>query len=186
MKFRTGFNILILLLISVSIAYINYFSDYLSSYESLLTKFLNSVIIILIFYVIQNIIEEVINSKINAVKERYHFRKTILTIISILIVVSLIAVWFKETTSLILAYGLLSAGIAIALQDLLKSIAGGIMLLISRPFVAGDRIQVERVPCSFIEYWGATDYHGTNESTREQHPNCPFVRRITENGLVCR
>jgi small-conductance mechanosensitive channel len=145
MGFMRGVNTVIFLSMAVIIAYINFFTDYLDAYGSLLSKILNSVLIILIFYLIQNIIEGVIRSKISDTKERYYVRKTILTLISILVLVSLIAVWFKETANIVVAYGLLSAGVAIALQDLLKSIAGGMILFISRPFVAGDRIQVEDI-----------------------------------------
>ncbi len=45
--------------------------------------------------------------------------------------------------TLLIAYGILSAGVAIALQDLLRNVAGGVLILLSRPFRAGDRIQVE-------------------------------------------
>ncbi|MPM83032.1 hypothetical protein SDC9_130095 [bioreactor metagenome] len=44
---------------------------------------------------------------------------------------------------MLIAYGILSAGIAIALQDVLRNIAGGILLVLARPIKAGDRIQIQ-------------------------------------------
>jgi len=76
-------------------------------------------------------------------RERYMLRKAISTILSILGLGVLLAVWLQETTTLVVAYGLLSAGVAIALQDVLKNIAGGIIVFFSSPFKAGDRIQVD-------------------------------------------
>ncbi|MGM0770720.1 MAG: mechanosensitive ion channel family protein [Halobacteriota archaeon] len=102
-------------------------------------------IIILIFYAVKAVIEDVIRVRIYDTKERYTFRKVVSIIITFLTLASLFAVWFKETTGLIVAYGILSAGIAIALQDLLKSIAGGIIIFVSRPFRAGDRIEVDNI-----------------------------------------
>ncbi|MFZ3384912.1 MAG: mechanosensitive ion channel domain-containing protein, partial [Candidatus Methanoperedens sp.] len=74
---------------------------------------------------------------------RYTLRKAISTILWILGLGALLAVWFQETTTLVVAYGLLSAGVAIALQDVLKNVAGGIIIFFSSPFKAGDRIQVD-------------------------------------------
>lgn len=145
MGFLRGLNTLILLCIAIVIAYIHYFTDYLSGYGPMLTKALQSVIIVLIFYVIKNLIEDVTKAKIHDTKERYTFRKTVSIFITIIVIASLFVVWFTETTHLIIAYGILSAGIAIALQDLLKSVAGGFIIFVSRPFRAGDRIQVEDV-----------------------------------------
>ncbi|KGK97775.1 mechanosensitive ion channel protein MscS [Methanococcoides methylutens] len=140
-----GFNLIVLSLIAILIAYVIYFTDFLIDYEFFLIKSLQSVIIILIFYAIKAVIENVIRVRIHDTKERYTFRKAISIIITFLALAFLFAVWFKETTGLIVAYGILSAGIAIALQDLLKSIAGGIIILVSRPFRAGDRIEVDNI-----------------------------------------
>ncbi|WP_440952176.1 mechanosensitive ion channel family protein [Methanococcoides sp. FTZ1] len=138
-------NIIALSLIAILIVYVNYFTNYLIGYESFLSKLLHSVIIILVFYTMRSIIENIVKVRIHDTKERYTFRKTISIIITVLVLASLFAVWFRETTGLIVAYGILSAGIAIALQDLLKSIAGGIIIFVSRPFRAGDRIEVENI-----------------------------------------
>lgn len=140
-----GFNLIALFLIAILIAYVIYLTDFLIGYESFLTKSLQSVIIILIFYAVKAVIEDVIRVRIYDTKERYTFRKVVSIIITFLTLASLFAVWFKETTGLIVAYGILSAGIAIALQDLLKSIAGGIIIFVSRPFRAGDRIEVDNI-----------------------------------------
>ncbi|MCL7412416.1 MAG: mechanosensitive ion channel family protein [ANME-2 cluster archaeon] len=123
--------------------YIHYFSDYFSAYSQELNKLLLSIIIILGGYLANYFTGIIIKRQIQEVKERYAFKKAVSTLIAIIVMGVLIAVWFKETTSLIVAYGIISAGIAIALQDVLKNVAGGLIIFISRPFRAGDRIQVE-------------------------------------------
>ena len=50
--------------------------------------------------------------------------------------------WFAGLQSLVTYLGLLSAGLAIALQDLVKSFAGWVFIVWRRPFVLGDRIQI--------------------------------------------
>jgi small-conductance mechanosensitive channel len=123
--------------------YLNYFTNYLSAYSQELDKILQSIIILLVGYLANYFFGIIIKKQIPEVKERYAFKKAVSTIIAIITMGALIAVWFKETTSLILAYGIISAGIAIALQDVLKNIAGGLIIFLSGPFRAGDRIQVE-------------------------------------------
>jgi small-conductance mechanosensitive channel len=50
--------------------------------------------------------------------------------------------WIQGITGIATYFGLLSAGIAIALQDPLTNLAGWLFILIRRPFRVGDRIQV--------------------------------------------
>jgi small-conductance mechanosensitive channel len=76
-------------------------------------------------------------------KDRYLLRKTASILITVIAFAFLFAIWIERTSTLLIAYGILSAGIAIALQDMLRNIAGGILLIIARPFKAGDRIQVQ-------------------------------------------
>lgn len=129
-----------LILLVATIAYINYFIEY----NPTLVKILHSAIILLAAYISNIFIESLINKQIHEIKERYTARKAISTIISILTFGAILAVWFQETTTLVVAYGILSAGVAIALQDLLKNIAGGIIFVPTGAAKAGDRIQVEK------------------------------------------
>jgi small-conductance mechanosensitive channel len=50
--------------------------------------------------------------------------------------------WIQGITGIATYFGLLSAGIAIALQDPLTNFAGWLFILVRRPFRVGDRIQV--------------------------------------------
>jgi len=134
---RWVITIFLILLIS-SIAYITYLFQY-----PYLIKSLYSVITLLIAYIANIFTENLIIRQIHETRERYTIRKTVSSIISILFLGAILAIWFQETTTLVLAFGLLSAGIAIALQDVLKNLAGGILIILTSPFKAGDRIQVE-------------------------------------------
>jgi small-conductance mechanosensitive channel len=51
-------------------------------------------------------------------------------------------IWFVGIQSIATFLGLLTAGLAIALQDLVKSLAGWLFVMWRKPFVIGDRIQV--------------------------------------------
>ena len=142
MRVTEGLGVLIFSALFVLLVYLNYFTDYFVNFGTELSKLLQSFLIILTAYLLNVIIANLIKRRIQDAKHRYSLRKTNSTLISIATAGILITVWFRETTSLIVAYGIISAGIAIALQDLLKSVAGGVIIFISGSFKAGDRIQV--------------------------------------------
>jgi len=136
-------NVFILLSLILVIAYIRYLTDYyIFEDRSLLDAFLISLIVVFLAYIINSLAETLILRRVSTSKDRYTMRKAISILVTVLALASLFAIWVERTTTLFIAYGILSAGVAIALQDLLRSLAGGILIIVSRPFKAGDRIQV--------------------------------------------
>lgn len=137
-------NIFILLILILFIAYIRYLTNfYIFEDRALLDALLISLIVIFLAYIINSITGNLILTRVSTAKDRYTLRKTASILITVLAFAALFAIWFKRTSTLLIAYGILSAGVAIALQDLLRNIAGGILLILYHPFKAGGRIQVE-------------------------------------------
>lgn len=130
---------LFLILLAISIAYIIHFIEY----NSTLIKILYSIIITFIASIANISSGNLLKRRIQDPREKYAVRKTISVITSILAFGAILAIWLQDTTTLVVAYGILSAGVAIALQDVLKNVAGGITIITTAPFKAGDRIQVE-------------------------------------------
>ncbi len=147
MKVIRGLNsrfTFILLILIVFIAYIRYLTDfYIFEDRSLLDALLISLIVVFLAQIINSIIGNLILRRVSTAKDRYTLRKTASILITVLALASLFAIWIERTSTLFIAYGIFSAGVAIALQDVLRNIAGGILLVVARPFKAGDRIQVE-------------------------------------------
>ncbi len=54
-------------------------------------------------------------------------------------------VWFRSFSGLATFFGLASAGIAIALREIIANIAGWFYIILRRPFVLGDRIELAGV-----------------------------------------
>lgn len=78
-------------------------------------------------------------------KTHYGLRKAVSAFIILSGGLALIAIWIRETQLLIVGYGVLAAGLAIAFQDIFKNIAGTLVLLLTRPYTIGDRIEVDGV-----------------------------------------
>lgn len=137
-------NTFILLILIFFTAYIRYFTEfYVFEDRSLLNAFLISLIVLFLAHTLNSITESLILRRVTTAKDRYTLRKTASILITVLAFAFLFAIWIERTSTLLIAYGILSAGIAIALQDVLRNIAGGILLVLARPIKAGDRIQIQ-------------------------------------------
>jgi len=72
----------------------------------------------------------------------YRARKIVNYVATTLVLVILAIIWIEAFENLPTFLGLLSAGIAIALSDVLKNMAGWFFILARRPLQVGDRIEV--------------------------------------------
>ena len=105
-------------------------------------RLLNSLLAIALLWALRRLALSLIRRRVDDVKTRYHWRKA-LTYVAVMIGLLVIGrIWFEGVRSLTTFLGLVSAGIAIALKDLLVNLAGWGFLLWRRPFVVGDRIQI--------------------------------------------
>ncbi|REK15548.1 MAG: mechanosensitive ion channel family protein [Actinobacteria bacterium] len=73
----------------------------------------------------------------------YRARKIASYASTVVIVLSLTFIWIDAFNDLATFLGLVSAGIAIALSDLLKNMAGWAYILTRRPLNVGDRIEID-------------------------------------------
>ncbi len=106
-------------------------------------KIITTVLIILIMSIIRKFILRIIRKNTTNIKTRYTWGKT-LSYITVFIIFLLVGrVWFQGFHAIGTFLGLLSAGLAIALKDLLANIAAWIFILTRRPFTLGDRIAIE-------------------------------------------
>jgi small-conductance mechanosensitive channel len=105
-------------------------------------KFFISIIIILILWVLRTLAIKLVWFRTEDVRISYNRRKILSYITIILGILSVTRVWFVGFQSITTFLGLLTAGIAIALRDLIANIAGWIFIIWGKPFSAGDRIQI--------------------------------------------
>lgn len=75
------------------------------------------------------VLDYLIDRNINSSKTRYSFKKASSIAHSIILILLLVTVWAKSVQALFVAYGLVAAGVALALQDIFKNFAAGILLM---------------------------------------------------------
>lgn len=106
------------------------------------TKILKTIVVIVVLSVIRLVVTKIIWRQTDDVKTRYTWRKSLAYATIFLIIIFIARIWFQAFQTIGTFLGLLSAGIAIALKDLLANIAAWIFIIVRRPFSMGDRIQV--------------------------------------------
>ncbi len=77
-----------------------------------------------------------------AVQTRFWTRQGISLLTAIVLIRGFLSVWFSDPTRLATAFGLVSAGLAFALQQVVTSIAGYFVILRGNTFTVGDRISM--------------------------------------------
>jgi len=107
------------------------------------SKLLTSLLIIVGLSLIRWIIVRIIWVRTDNVKTRYQWRRALNWIYLVLFLLLISPIWIEKFKSVGTFLGLLSAGIAIALKDLLANFAGWIFILARKPFRIGDRVQIE-------------------------------------------
>jgi small-conductance mechanosensitive channel len=103
---------------------------------------LATAIVIVGYLAIRSLLASLAARRIQDVSKRYVAIKTITYLLGLVAVIALVRIWLGGVTGIVTYLGLLSAGIAIALQDPLTNLAGWLYLIVRKPFIVGDRIQV--------------------------------------------
>jgi small-conductance mechanosensitive channel len=114
-------------------------------------KLLISILTILVMLALRRLILGIAFQRIEDVLVRYRWRKSSAYIAFVFVILILGRVWYEGFQSIATFLGLLSAGLAIALKDLLVNLAGWIFIMWRRPFEVGDRIQIGNLAGDVID-----------------------------------
>jgi len=114
-------------------------------------KILFSFLTFLALRILKYFATKIIFRRVQEVKERYVWRNGIRNTHNILLVAIISAIWIDKVESLATFLGLVTAGLAIALQDLLANFAGWLFIIVRRPFEVGDRVEIGEVAGDVID-----------------------------------
>ncbi len=71
--------------------------------------------------------------------------------INFIVALLVFGIWVQRSTDLSVAFGILAAGLAFALQEIIGSIAGWVTIVSGRPFAIGDRIETGGIKGDVID-----------------------------------
>ena len=106
-------------------------------------KIFLSFLTIAVFSFIKFALDKSVIERIKNSKSRYSFRKITGFISGCAVIVAFLSIWIQNPQSLTVAFGVFAAGISIALQDLLKNVAGGLIIFVSHIYRVGDRVEID-------------------------------------------
>ena len=103
---------------------------------------LASLIIALLLWIVRALVVGIVYRRTEDVQARYRWRKAT-TYTAVVVGIFLISrIWFVGVGSLATYLGILSAGLTIALSDLVANFAGWVFIVSRKPFRVGDRVQI--------------------------------------------
>lgn len=105
--------------------------------------FLTAVAVGLIHILFKHLFEDLLIGRITASKTRYSFRKTVSIIYLVVLAAVVLNIWIETTQSLLVSYGIIAAGLAVALQDIFKNFFGGVVIFVTGMYRVGDRVEMD-------------------------------------------
>lgn len=75
-------------------------------------------------------------------RTEYMFRRIVTIVFYSSVLFIMLGVFIEQTRALLVSYGLIAAGIAVAVQDFFRNFAGGMIIFITGIYRIGDRIEI--------------------------------------------
>ena len=101
-----------------------------------------SLIAWLVYFALRAVVVVIVHRRVTDIGRAYTATKTITYFLGFTVALATLIVWFGNVTGWAAYLGILSAGLAIALQDPVTNLAGWAFLTVRRPFAVGDRIEI--------------------------------------------
>jgi len=108
----------------------------------LVQKGLGTLAVILMLWLIRWLLLRIAERNIEDAKTLFSTKKTVGYVVAIIGTLVIGRIWLRAFDSFATYFGLLSAGIAIALKDMLANLVGWLFIIWRRPFTIGNRIQI--------------------------------------------
>lgn len=106
-------------------------------------KLFYSVLTMFILVAVRQLLMKAIFWRVKEVRQRYNWKNSVRYTFIILGIIIISAIWVDEISSFATFFGLISAGLAVALKDPIVNLAGWLFILFRRPFEVGDRVEVD-------------------------------------------
>ncbi|MBN2260050.1 MAG: mechanosensitive ion channel family protein [Clostridiales bacterium] len=126
-------------------------SDLLDINNPLTMKIIYSAITVIVTFFIYKYLLKFLHNRIDDVQRYYKTKKGITYGYTVILMIVTFIIWSEGMPSLSTYFGLLSAGIAIALKDLIANIAAFLFIVLRKPFIVGDRIEISGISGDVID-----------------------------------
>lgn len=122
--------------------FFNNIADFFQSSPVLTAQILKTILVILVLWGSRNLILRVVSTNIETKRTVYKWRKNLTYISAFVGIILIFQIWFSALGNLSTYFGLLSAGLAIALKDPVTDLAAWLFIIWRKPLDVGDRIEI--------------------------------------------
>ncbi len=112
---------------------------------------LYTAIIWILLFVLKSILLSFLHHRISDAMSFYRTKRVVNGISFFIFTLFLMIIWVETGSNFLTFFGLFSAGLALALKDILLNIAGWLYILIRQPFYVGDRIEIAGIKGDVID-----------------------------------
>ncbi len=115
------------------------------------TKIIATVLFAVLAYLLLFLLVRIINRRVKNLKSRHTVRKNAIYLVNFFLILAIFFIWIQRFSSFTIFVGFLSAGLALALQEVILSVAGWVFIITRQPFEVGDRIEINGVRGDVID-----------------------------------
>lgn len=108
----------------------------------ILTRILQTLFTIFIIFILRMIIMRIMRKHIEDPKTLYNWRNVTAYVSSALAILLVSIIWIDQFATLATFFGLVGAGLVVALREPIVNMAAWTYLIFRQPFIVGDRIQI--------------------------------------------
>lgn len=116
-----------------------------------LSSLLWTILTIALVLVLLRLAKRLVARSVESTDAAYRANKILNYVATAIFIITAAFIWVDAFSNLPTYLGLLSAGIAIALADVLKNMVGWVYILSRKPFQVGDRIEVEGIKGDVVD-----------------------------------
>lgn len=117
------------------------FTDWFTG-SDVTVRLILTVLLIGALFVVRGLVLRAVRGRVESAESFFRTKKLLAYAVTIVGIFGLVRIWFGGAGGITTYLGILSAGIAIALADVLESLAGWAFIVTRRPFRIGDRIEI--------------------------------------------
>ena len=110
-----------------------------------------TVAVIIALVLIRWIVSIILRRRIEDAETRYRSQKWVAYLLTTVGFVVIIDLWLGGIDGVLAWLGIVSAGVAIALTDVLRNLAGWLFIITRRPFKVGDRVEIRGVAGDVVD-----------------------------------
>jgi len=114
-------------------------------------KLVGTLVFTLFAYLLLFSLVGIINKRVRDIRTRHTVRKNTIYTINFILIFGLVLLWLQNINSLTIFLGVMSAGLALALQEVVLCIAGWVLIITRRPFETGDRVEINGIKGDVID-----------------------------------